>query len=140
MRETLKYALRIFQVRTCALDLPEQTVPRPCLDWQIGRCSAPCVGYDDRDGYGRKVDGLVRFLEGEEQGLLDELRDEMAALSAARRYEDAARVRDRLHLLEATLGGVSRSTASPGTSTPARWSATGRRPAASCCASAAAGS
>jgi len=108
MRETLKHALRVFQVRTCHLDLPEQTVPRPCLDWQIGRCSAPCVEYDTQAVYGRRVHALTRFLEGRQTGLLEELRAEMADLSGTQRYEDAARVRDRLALLESTLDGVDR--------------------------------
>jgi excinuclease ABC subunit C len=51
MRETLKFAAGAFQVRTCHLDLPGQTVERACLDWQIGRCSAPCVDYDTKEGY-----------------------------------------------------------------------------------------
>jgi len=108
MRETLKHVLRVFQVRTCHLDLPEQTVPRPCLDWQIGRCSAPCVDYDTQDAYGCRVDALVRFLEGRERGLLDDLRTEMSDLAAARRYEEAAKVRDRLALLESNLADVGR--------------------------------
>lgn len=108
MRETLKHALRVFQVRTCHLDLPEQTVERACLDWQIGRCSAPCVAYDTQTGYARKVRALVRFLEGATRGLLEELRTEMVDLAAARAYEEAARVRDRLAVLEETLGSVSR--------------------------------
>jgi len=108
MRETLKHALRVFQVRTCHLDLPEQTVDRPCLDWQIGRCSAPCVDFDSQAGYARRVRALIRFLEGEEQSLLDELRAEMTALAEAHEYEDAAKVRDRIAVLETTLGSVSR--------------------------------
>ncbi|MBU1072552.1 excinuclease ABC subunit UvrC, partial [bacterium] len=108
MRETLKHVSRVFQVRTCHLDLPEQTVPRPCLDWQIGRCSAPCVDYDTQVAYGRRVLALIRYLAGQERGLLDELRAEMSALSSARRYEEAAKVRDRLALLEAALDGVGR--------------------------------
>ena len=108
MRETLKHALRGFQVRTCHLALPEQTVPRPCLDWQIGRCSAPCVDYDTQAVYDRRVRALVRFLAGREKGLLDELRAEMSTLSAGRHYEDAAKVRDRLALLETALDGVGR--------------------------------
>jgi excinuclease ABC subunit C len=107
MRETLQHALRIFQVRTCELDLPRQTVPRPCLDWQIGRCSAPCVGYDDAVAYRRKVAALVRFLEGEDASLVAELKAEMADHAATRRYEEAARVRDRLRVLETTLGALS---------------------------------
>jgi excinuclease ABC subunit C len=108
MRETLKQALRAFPVRTCGLDLPEQTVPRACLDWQIGRCSAPCVDYDTQAGYRDKAAGLVRFLAGEDQALLGELRAEMAREAAAQRYENAARIRDRLQVLEQTVGSVSR--------------------------------
>lgn len=108
MRETLQHALRAFQVRTCQLDLPRETVPRPCLDYQIGRCSAPCVGFDRAESYRRRVDGLVRFLEGADDGLLDELRAEMAELAAARRYEEAASARDRLAVLEKTVGSLSR--------------------------------
>ncbi|HRX52038.1 MAG TPA: excinuclease ABC subunit UvrC [Candidatus Krumholzibacteria bacterium] len=108
MRETLQHALRIFQVRTCKLALPEETVPRPCLDYQIGRCSAPCVDYDTQEGYRRRVRDLVRFLEGADDRLLDELRSDMAALAADRRYEEAAAVRDRLAVLEKTVGNLSR--------------------------------
>lgn len=108
MRETLKHALRVFQIRTCHLDLPEQTVDRPCLDWQIGRCSAPCVDFETQAAYTRRVRALIRFLEGEEQTLLDELRTEMAVLAEAHDFEEAAKVRDRIAVLETTLGSVSR--------------------------------
>ena len=108
MRETLQHALRVFQVRTCLLNLPDETVPRPCLDYQIGRCSAPCTGLDAPDSYRRKVDSLVRFLEGAEDGLLEQLRQEMSALAADRSYEEAAKSRDRLAVLERTIGSLSR--------------------------------
>ncbi len=103
MRETLRYALQIFPVRTCRLALPQQKVPRACLDHQIGRCSAPCVGLDDRRGYRRKVRDLIRFLEGRDRDALRRLRDEMQAAAAAYDFETAARARDRLRLLERTL-------------------------------------
>ncbi len=52
MRETLKFAAGFFQVRTCSLDLPDaDRRPRPCLDYQIGRCTAPCVDYVDREAH-----------------------------------------------------------------------------------------
>ena len=63
MRETLAFAAGAFQIRTCHLDLPEQTVRRPCLDWQIGRCSAPCVDYEDATAYGKRVAAMIGFLE-----------------------------------------------------------------------------
>ena len=108
MRATLQHALRAFQVRTCLLNLPDETVPRPCLDYQIGRCSAPCTGLDAPDSYRLKVKALVRFLEGADDGLLDDLRNEMGTLAAAKAYEDAASVRDRLTVLERTIGSLSR--------------------------------
>ena len=106
MRETLKFAAGAFRIRTCHLDLPEQTVPRPCLDYQIGRCSAPCVGYDGAEAYGRRVRQLVLFLEGADRRLLADLRREMATHAVAHRYEEAAAARDRLQKLERTLGAT----------------------------------
>ncbi len=103
MRETLKFAAGAFQVRTCHLGLPEQTVERACLDWQIGRCSAPCVGYDDRDSYRVKVDRLVRFLTGHEDEVLEELSGQMARLALERRYEEAGKQRDLIARLGRTI-------------------------------------
>ncbi|MBK9775272.1 MAG: excinuclease ABC subunit UvrC [bacterium] len=103
MRETLKFAAGAFQVRTCHLGLPEQTVDRACLDWQIGRCSAPCVGYDNQQSYREKVSRLVRFLSGAEDEVLAELRTQMAQLATDRRYEEAARLRDRVARLDRTI-------------------------------------
>ncbi len=108
MRETLNYALRIFQVRTCHLDLPEQTVPRACLDYQIGRCSAPCVGFDGQKSYRKRVRDLIRFLEGEDRRLLAAMQAEITDLARELEYEAAAAARDRLRLLERTLGSLSR--------------------------------
>ena len=103
MRETLNFAAAAFQVRTCHLDLPEQTVPRACLDYQIGRCSAPCVDYDTLENYGLKVRRMVKFLEGSAQDVLTELRQEMEDHSAALRFEDAAKLRDLIAKLDKTI-------------------------------------
>jgi len=108
MRETLKHALRVFQVRTCRLKLPDETVPRACLDHQIGRCSAPCVELDSEEGYGLKVQGLIRFLEGASDDLVAELENEINFLAPQQRYEDAAGVRDRISVLDRTIGSLSR--------------------------------
>jgi excinuclease ABC subunit C len=105
MRDALKFASGTFQVRSCHLDLPEQTVPRPCLDYQIGRCSAPCVGFDGAAPYRRRVRQLVLFLEGADQRLLVSLQQEMDRLARRLRYEEAARVRDRLRRVERTVAG-----------------------------------
>jgi len=102
MRETLKFAAAAFQVRTCHLDLPTQTVERACLDYQIGRCSAPCVDYESQADYRARVQRLVRFLSGAEHEVLDELRTEMAARSEEQNYEAAAQLRDLIAKLDKT--------------------------------------
>jgi excinuclease ABC subunit C len=113
MRETLKFAAGAFGVRTCHLDLPDQTVSRACLDYQIGRCSAPCVGYDEQDSYRASVARMVRFLEGAEGEIIGELNTEMRERAAKQQYEQAAKVRDLIGQLEKTtsrgrpISGVS---------------------------------
>ena len=102
MRETLKFAAGAFQVRTCHLDLPGQTVDRPCLDYQIGRCSAPCVDYDPEPDYRARAQRMVRFLSGGETGVVDELRDEMQTRSEELDFEGAARLRDLIAKLDKT--------------------------------------
>jgi excinuclease ABC subunit C len=102
MRETLKFAAGAFQVRTCHLDLPGQTVERPCLDYQIGRCSAPCVDYDSAENYRARVQRLVRFLSGGENEVVAELRREMEQRAEALEFEAAARVRDLVARLDRT--------------------------------------
>jgi excinuclease ABC subunit C len=103
MRETLQFASGLFQIRTCHLDLPGQEQERPCLDYQIGRCSAPCSGYDTRAAYRDRVRQLVQFLEGADRRVARALEERMAALSRELRYEEAAQVRDRLRKLERTV-------------------------------------
>lgn len=102
MRHTLNFSAGAFQVRTCHLDLPEQTVPRACLDYQIGRCSAPCVGYDSLEDYGKKVHRLVRFLDGADSEIIQELQEEMLDHSKDLRFEKAGKVRDLIQQLEKT--------------------------------------
>ncbi len=113
MRETLKFAAGLFQVRTCALDLPDPTVERPCLDLQIGRCTAPCVGHVEETNYRRQVQCLVDFLDGRDASVFAALRGEMQDLAVNLRFEAAGRLRDRIRQLTAT---VSRSHALPGIS------------------------
>ncbi len=102
MRETLKFAAGAFQVRTCHLDLPGQTVERACLDWQIGRCSAPCVDFDTQEGYRAKVMKMILFLSGAGIKVLKELRTEMEEHSTQLRFEKAAQLRDLISKLDRT--------------------------------------
>jgi len=103
MRDTLHFACGAFRVRTCHLDLPDRTQDRACLDWQIGRCSAPCVEEEDETAYRERVRRMVRFLEGADREVLDELRNEMSARSDGRRFEEAAVLRDLIAKLDRTV-------------------------------------
>jgi len=102
MRQTMSFAAGAFKVRTCHLDLPEKTVPRPCLDWQIGRCSAPCAGYEDEPTYRKRALAMVSFLEGRTGELLAELEARMRDLAQRRLFEEAARLRDLASRLQKT--------------------------------------
>ncbi|MBD3221137.1 excinuclease ABC subunit UvrC [bacterium] len=103
MRETLKFAAGFFQVRTCSLDLPDPSVDRPCLDHQIGRCTAPCVALVSEAEYREQVRQLVAFLEGRDRTVVDELTTRMDDLSRGLRFEEAATLRDRIRRLETTI-------------------------------------
>ncbi|QZY00738.1 excinuclease ABC subunit C [Halobaculum rubrum] len=78
---------------------------RPCLDYEMGLCSAPCTGEIDGTSYREDVESAVRFFEGETGALADPLRREMEAAAQAQEFERAANIRDRLDVVEAFHGG-----------------------------------
>ena len=93
MRETLKFAAGFFQVRTCSLDLPDPSVDRPCLDHQIGRCTAPCVGLVTAEAYAGDVRDTVMFLEGRSSAVIEGLVKNMEqALSVEQHVRGAIRI------------------------------------------------
>jgi excinuclease ABC subunit C len=101
IRETLDSLTRVFPVRTCSNAFFDQRARarRPCLYYDIGRCSGPCVpevtGVTE-ERYRADVDDLANFLAGNQREVLDFLSAEMADASARREYELAAKIRDRL--------------------------------------------
>src|SRR5207244_10872321 len=64
LRQTLRIIRRIFTVRSCHWDLPREAPARPCLDYHIDRCRAPCVALHSAGDYRRMIDDVVGFLEG----------------------------------------------------------------------------
>jgi len=103
MRSTLRLAQKLFPIRTCSLDLPLSTPRRPCLNHQIGRCLAPCADLVSPEEYGVLVDRAALLFEGRYSGLLIGLHEEMLAASGARRFEQAARLRDQISSLRRTF-------------------------------------
>ena len=100
MRLALEVVKRLYTVRSCRYELPEETPARPCLDYHIGRCLAPCVGMQTRGQYAEMVVEILDVL----QGRVDEVRDRVTAdmKQAAERmeFERAANLRDVLNGLD----------------------------------------
>jgi excinuclease ABC subunit C len=104
VRETLDVLNRVFPYRPCEGPKPGRHSGIPCLDYHIDRCLAPCVGYVSREDYRRVIDGVIEFLSGETVPIQKELETRMQAAAALERFEEAARLRNRLfsvrHLAE----------------------------------------
>jgi excinuclease ABC subunit C len=95
VRESLQLLQKLFKVRQCE-DSFFSNRSRPCLQYQIKRCTAPCVGLIDRERYGADVARTVMFLEGRSSQVVDGLVTEMEAASNAQDYEQAAVYRDQI--------------------------------------------
>jgi excinuclease ABC subunit C len=98
VRESLNHLQRLFRLRDCS-DVFFSARSRPCLQHQIGRCSAPCVGLVSAADYAADVEDAVRFLQGRDEAVVDALVARMEAASAAQRFEAAAELRDRIRRL-----------------------------------------
>ncbi|MDP3262257.1 MAG: excinuclease ABC subunit UvrC [Tabrizicola sp.] len=98
VNRTLNQLQKVFLLRNCS-DSMFQSRTRPCLQHQIKRCSAPCVGKISAEGYGRLVSDATRFLEGKTTSVQADLAKSMAEASAAMEFERAAALRDRIKAL-----------------------------------------
>ncbi len=101
-KETLRFVQQIFPLRTCR-DREFKLRPRPCLEYQIGRCLAPCKGMIDEESYRKLADGVISFLQGRRRELISDLKKQMNEASEDLNYEEAARLRDRVVALEHAL-------------------------------------
>ncbi len=99
-RETLHHVQKVFRIRNCR-DSYFAHRSRPCLQYQIGRCSAPCVDVISREDYARDVQAAVRVLEGRDTEVADELARRMDEAAGRLDFEAAARLRDQLAALRA---------------------------------------
>jgi excinuclease ABC subunit C len=97
-RETLAQLQKLFRVRQCR-DSFFSNRSRPCLQYQIKRCTAPCVDYIDEAGYAEDVRHAQMFLEGKSEEMIQELASRMERSSASQDYELAARYRDQIQAL-----------------------------------------
>ncbi|MDE2480582.1 MAG: excinuclease ABC subunit UvrC [bacterium] len=95
LRELVDLVRLVFPLRTCREPIDGKR-KRPCLQYHIKRCLAPCVGYQSEDDYDRMIDEVVLFLEGKQDSLLARLQREMIDAAEHYSFESAARIRDRI--------------------------------------------
>jgi excinuclease ABC subunit C len=100
LRRTLAIIRRLYTVRSCHDRLPEERRERPCLDYYIGRCRAPCMGWHDMPEYQRMVEDVVDFLEGRTQDVRVRVREAMLEASQREDFERARELRDALRWLD----------------------------------------
>jgi len=98
MRETLRLTRQLFPLRTCSIPITG-TLERPCIQYAIHRCNAPCTGWETREGYAKTVRDVARFLEGKDDDLALRLTQEMEAAAAETKFERAAMLRDQIQSL-----------------------------------------
>ena len=100
MRRALNVVKRIFTVRSCNYDLPTVAPDRPCLDYHIGKCKAPCVMFQAQAEYRAMIDEVLLFLEGRTAEVRRRVRERMELAAESLDFERAAELRDALQHLE----------------------------------------
>jgi excinuclease ABC subunit C len=103
VRETLDLLGKTLPYRKCRRSRPGRRSGTPCLNYHIGLCLAPCDGRIEASAYRDIINRVTRLLSGRSEGLVDEIRTEMASAAAGQNYERAAVMRDRLRALEHLL-------------------------------------
>ncbi|WP_343394552.1 excinuclease ABC subunit UvrC [Candidatus Amarobacter glycogenicus] len=102
VRATLDLTKKLFPWRSCTKEITGKDA-RPCLDYYIKRCIAPCTSFCTSEEYGEVVEDVILFLEGKSDDVLRRLRHQMEAAAERMEYERAAQVRDQLRSIERTV-------------------------------------
>jgi excinuclease ABC subunit C len=98
IRYTINHVQRMFQLRNCE-DSALANRTRACLQYQIKRCTGPCVGHTDKHSYQEQIEQAQMFLDGRSNELIDQQIEIMEGFSATQKYEQAAQIRDRIENL-----------------------------------------
>ncbi len=96
VRQVIEAVRNVFPLRTCRQALPAKTFRRPCVNYDIGRCMAPCAGKCSEADYREMIRGVLNFLGGDYEQVIRRLTQEMNEAAGSMRYERAAKMRDRI--------------------------------------------
>ena len=97
VKDTIDLIHKLYKIRTCSRNLPRDTgKERPCLNYHIKQCDAPCQGYISKEEYGENIRQVLEFLNGRYDGVLKNLEEKMKAASDAMDFEKAIEYRDLL--------------------------------------------
>jgi excinuclease ABC subunit C len=104
IKQTLKLLKGIFPFRSCTRQITGSD-PRPCLEYDLGHCLAPCIGRTNRAEYDEVIKQLILFLEGKQEKVVKQLEDSMNKAAEKMDFERAARLRDQIQAVEAVVEG-----------------------------------
>jgi excinuclease ABC subunit C len=104
IKQTLKLLKGIFPFRSCTRQITGKD-PRPCLEYDLGHCLAPCIGRTSRAEYDEVIKQLILFMEGKQEKVVKQLEDSMNKAAEAMDFEKAARIRDQIQAVEAVVEG-----------------------------------
>ncbi len=102
LREILGLVRRIFPIPNCTIEI-DGKLDRPCIEYEIKRCLAPCTGYQRKDEYREMIHQLILFLEGKDKALIKALKTQMQQRADVLDFESAARLRDQIRRVERAL-------------------------------------
>ncbi|MCB2341247.1 excinuclease ABC subunit UvrC [Clostridium estertheticum] len=98
---TIELIKQIFPLRTCRRNIKEGVLyDRPCLNYHIGLCKAPCTGYISKEDYGEIIKGALDLLTGKDKSIKEDLRNKMESASEVLEFEKAAMLRDKIMAIE----------------------------------------
>ncbi|MBR2661651.1 MAG: excinuclease ABC subunit UvrC [Clostridia bacterium] len=103
VRQVIEAVRDVFPIRSCRQALPAKSPKRPCMNYDIGRCMAPCAGKCTEETYRAMMEGVLNFLDGDYESVVKKLKADMEAAAAAMRYEKAAKIRDKIKDVEGLM-------------------------------------
>lgn len=102
LRKTMRMLEWIFPIRTCTRNISEgkPNFKRACMNFQLGKCSAPCIGNISKEEYNKHVKELIQFIKGKNRDLLYDLTNRMLGCSEKLAFEEAAKLRDKIENIQ----------------------------------------